>query len=1311
MSDYNLSGLSTRSFEQLIQTLAAKVLGPGLVVFGDGPDGGREAVFEGRVPYPSDVDQWEGYIVIQAKFKQKSEGTASDGKWAILQLRKELHKFRSDQRRLRRPDYYLYCTNVVLSPVHKKGSKDKINAIFGDHRRNLPLKGFDVWDYDKLRVFLDQFEDIRRTYAAWITSGDVLASVVSHLEKLRPDFEKDISTFLQKELLSDQYVNLDQAGHSSEEQIPMGRVFVDLVATEQPTAEPPKDESENGASLKSGFVRDVLLAGEARLSTDNGKTPAFPISKAFQGRFVLIGGPGQGKSTSAQYLCQLYRVAMLTNSRKGLAAECRPVLDLIQKHSVKEGLQVPSARRFPIRVVLSDLAKTLASGKAEAPKSLFTYIARRIRILTNSQFSPDDLKRWLASYPWFLVLDGLDEVPPSSNRNDVLAAIQDFWVDAASCGADILVLATTRPQGYNRDFSPEFYSHRYLAPLSVERALYYARRLVGARFGLDTDRGRRVSERLKNASNVEATARLMTSPLQVTIMATLVDRAGQPPPERWRLFSEYYDVIYKREMERDNPAAAVLRAHKTHIDGIHHWAGLELQIESERTGTTDARLSRAKFSDLVSARLRSEGYAGAPLTDLCSSITEAATLRLVFLVGVEADKVGFEIRSLQEFMAAEAIMDGGDVEVAERLKAIAPITYWRNVFLFAAGKCFTVRPHLRDIVASVCENLNEELGVEKAALAGSEVALDLLRDGTARQHPKFQLRLARNACRLTDRPPGAIHTTLAATHYDLVDEVFREELSRRLSGEADGGEGGALLTATLLALKGAGWAIEIVDRNWPRNRELQSQILVRLGEIRPSRWIKEKLTSFFQSGLMEPSQRATLLKLAPEPWAAALGIFVHRNQILTSAPLRLRNLPTSPFPFAYRYVTCRNRELLSALLTLPARNEGWQFLREVGRFASNPNKAALAECLRRYGQAKIDWFGYFPSPWPVAMCLDAIESPEEADAMAQRASNGDFGDIGDWSAAENRWRDGITVDDIRAFDEHDGSIGTYMREVGFPVPGAASFAGYEHLAELFYEFVNLRESLRSPQVRSRIASNILFVASFMAETQRRPLEVHPQTATELYQSVSALKRRHVNLVALATFSEGQEAQAEWIEAFDQIGKLERINMWPGSLGRFSAVAAAVHRAFLLNPHRRGLARILAATALEPLSGPAKLDLTIPDAILASLKWEDSPYREALIQLRLIQPDLSPEGAARLANEITQSEGSSALADLCVDLALRRSNAAALEGFVLQLYSLFPPSAWGVRGAISGALDDLLRRRRSGLYDSDVRVALKLPVVC
>src|SRR5437016_2890369 len=97
------------------------------------------------------------------------------------------------------------------------------------------------------------------------------------------------------------------------------------------------------------------------------------------------------------------------------------------------------------------------------------------------------------------------------------------------------------------------------------------------------------------------------------------------------------------------------------------------------------------FRRLVLQRIFGEGYEGEELLRRTDDLTDAALTRLVFLVGLEAEKIGFEIRSLQEFMAAEALMDTRDELVRKRLDEIATIAHWRNVFLFAAGKAFSDR--------------------------------------------------------------------------------------------------------------------------------------------------------------------------------------------------------------------------------------------------------------------------------------------------------------------------------------------------------------------------------------------------------------------------------------------------------------------------------------------------------------------------------------------------------------------------------------------------------------------------------------------
>ena len=624
MSDYDLSRLSNRSFEHLVQALAAKLLGPGIAVFGDGPDGGREATFERKVPFPTLAVGWDGYGIVQAKYHQRLGNTQQDGAWAVDQLKDEIKKYTDPVSKRRKPEYFIFATNVVLTPVLEKGSKDRTVGVLEDFKKQSPLKDYAIWDYDQIRTFLDMYEDVRKAYAAFITPGDVLESVISRLNPSPTDMYKSLVRFVERELLSDACVRLGQAGHTVDDRIPLATVFVDLPTENEPAGLQARIVEDGAADigytdsevqLGEGFAKEILAASSefldpASLGTSvisNNIDPTVP--QGSRGRFVLIGGPGQGKTTLTQFICQIFRASIISGKPEHtLSGEIQSALSTIQEHCDIESIDHVVVPRFPFKILLNEFATALSGSSTSQVGSVLGYLSRQIKNRADSDISADDMRRFLAAYPSVFIFDGLDEVPASSNRDEVLDAIRDFWIDASNANADILAIATTRPQGYNEDFSPLYYQHRKLAEFPQQLGWHYAKRLAEVRYRADEDRKQTVLGRLERAFRENSTARLMRSPLQVTIMAALVDRYGQPPQMRWSLFNSYYDVIYDREVERSIDASNILRDHQPDIKAIHNQVGLILQIDSERTGKTDARLSRNRFVALVEARLESEGY-------------------------------------------------------------------------------------------------------------------------------------------------------------------------------------------------------------------------------------------------------------------------------------------------------------------------------------------------------------------------------------------------------------------------------------------------------------------------------------------------------------------------------------------------------------------------------------------------------------------------------------------------------------------------------------------------------------------------------
>src|SRR5262249_20202046 len=124
-----------------------------------------------------------------------------------------------------------------------------------------------------------------------------------------------------RELIADQYAQLEQAGHSADEKIPLSQVFIDLpTTTRRPTSSDSTRSSMHDDTPR--FVAHIIqeagqnlriLESEPAKETQRRVDPLNINKNVRLGRYVLIGGPGQGKTTVAQYICQMFRCALLAD--------------------------------------------------------------------------------------------------------------------------------------------------------------------------------------------------------------------------------------------------------------------------------------------------------------------------------------------------------------------------------------------------------------------------------------------------------------------------------------------------------------------------------------------------------------------------------------------------------------------------------------------------------------------------------------------------------------------------------------------------------------------------------------------------------------------------------------------------------------------------------------------------------------------------------------------------------------------------------------------------------------------------------------
>jgi hypothetical protein len=702
---YDLTQLDPNTFEHLVNLITLRVLGPGSTGFAPGSDGGRDGYFEGEAPYPSEIDHWSGCWYIQSKF-HKPHLSKDPQKWLLEQIKEEIKEFKNPDSKRRWPDNWIIATNIDPSGVPETGSFDQARDLVSKACPKLK-NHFHIWGGRKILDFLVLHSEISDCYRHFLTPGKILTEIYNQIK----DAQAEVKTILRFLVISQfddqQHTKLEQAAPpgSTIERPGIHDLFIDL----------PFRSKEHALE---GLVMELLVCAAAkshRFDEEEPNTEEWKLWCRHPSRarvWFIKGGPGQGKSTIGQYFCQIQRAALILEKDNVLSrvpSKNKSIATAIQKVAEKNHFW-PVKPRIPISIELKEFAQWFGQRDKNTPRGVLTYLAEEwISPGVEQQVTAGTLKRMLESHSWVIVFDGLDEVP--QDVKDAVASEVCRFVDnvALEVNADLLTICTSRPQGYSGQFAELDSSTIELISLSPDQALACAKPVLG--LGRSPNEAKKHLQTLTSAIDSPAVRELMTTPLQAHIMAVVVRDGERPPERKWKLFTNFYQVIKRREANRNLPdkrLAKLLREQDQLLKTVHNRLGFVLHARAELSQGAQTKLDRDEFEKLVTGAVKQ--MVETEVDETIKVLMEATTDRLVLVsTPDDGNHVRFDIRPLQEFFAAEFLYESVSAEkLRQRIELIGGDAHWREVMHFLLSALVeNNRQTELAVAAQVLDNLNE----------------------------------------------------------------------------------------------------------------------------------------------------------------------------------------------------------------------------------------------------------------------------------------------------------------------------------------------------------------------------------------------------------------------------------------------------------------------------------------------------------------------------------------------------------------------------------------------------------------------------
>lgn len=668
---YLFENLSSERFQELCQVLVLKEF-PGVQCLPvNQPDGGR------------DILSWENVRLLNTasvvfQVKQTKNKSAKD---PVKEIRALISKEKQKIEKLieRGMERYILITNIKGSAHLDGGTIDKVRQLLADNI-SVPSQ---CWWYDDIARRVELDINTKWSYPEILDGQDILNCALYMTINENLELRKSaINAYLADQYEIDNEVKFKQIDLQNR----LVELYTDVSIS-------PKSYDKKSRVIRKvlnifrmdEFSRNAMFGKE---EVESVGVATFLLSKLVQEnieRVLLEGGPGQGKSTVSQYICQVNRVKLL---KKGVDLKYLP--DSIKAFPTRLPFKV-DLRHVADWVNKSDpygFATSKQLFEQKWVKSLEVFLVWHIMYHSQvDEFKVTDLFGVMKNSPVLLVFDGFDEIADMYTREEVISFINEGVNRLKQNCLSIQVIVTSRPSVFSDKYSfpIELYPHFELCDLSKDQTKEYVAKWSKAN-RLDRHEIRSIDKLVNDKLEMDHLRELAKSPMQLAIFISLLRTKGESlPNKRTALFDSYIGLFFDRESEK----SSIVRDNRDLIIELHKYLAWVIHSEAElfnNSGIIDVENLKGKLKQF----LENEGHQ----TNLADQLFDAVKDRVCALASRVQGTFEFEVQPLREYFCAKYLYETSPYSPAgnekknalpDRFHAISRNFYWQNVVRFFSG--------------------------------------------------------------------------------------------------------------------------------------------------------------------------------------------------------------------------------------------------------------------------------------------------------------------------------------------------------------------------------------------------------------------------------------------------------------------------------------------------------------------------------------------------------------------------------------------------------------------------------------------------